>query len=346
MSNSASTATRTLRRYGRVILRSGRTARRAARKLRPQLSWGFGQAVARMILEYRLYSTVIVAVTILQEFAALWRVDLLGRFIDRLGGGALGDVVWLFLAASLLRPGLVRANVILRRKMLYETDFKKRVELVLQVAEEGSDGSSEAAGTAYQRAVNAVNGIIKTVYHVLGSFTPVIIKIVMVAGSLLSYNRLLGEIYLASLVVPVTMTVLFNRHLEGLRDSKYSVTSEASGMGIRAISEEDSPKARRDFQDVMQARKGILVALAAKSHCFRYARRAALIGSQFLVVLLALSMRTRIDITPGGFAKLIGYTTQVANAFTTAVARLDSIVSFSRAYHVFADARGGDDDTP
>ena len=69
-------------------------------------------------------------VTIFQEIAALWPVNLLGEFIDRLDTGDMGNTVWLLLGASLFYPGLLRANVILRHKMFYETDFRKRVEII------------------------------------------------------------------------------------------------------------------------------------------------------------------------------------------------------------------------
>ena len=319
------------------LVRYVRTAKQATQTARPTLHSAFLRDVARVLLEYKLYSVAVLALTAVQEFTGLWRVTLLGQFIDRLDSGALGYVVWLFLAASLLHPGLVRANIVLRHKMFYETDFRRRVEWVLEVADKRASGGSEEAGAAYERTVNAVGGITNTVYHVLGSFTPVIITVVMVAGRLLSYNRLLGMLYLVTLVIPAGMTVVFNRSLESLRDLQYSVISEATGTGITAISGNDVEK-RAQFQRVMQTRKGILVSLVAKTQGFLHAREATLIGSQFLIVFLALGMRDQLGITPGGFAEIIGYTVQVAAAFTTAVACLDDISSWSRAYHVYASA--------
>ena len=139
----------------------------------------FTSDVARLIWQYRGYSAVIILLTIVQEFAALWPVTLLGEFIDRLDSGDLGRVVWLFLFASLLYPGLMRANVVLRHRMFYETDYQKMVELVLRTSDACDQPSSEEAGTAYTRLTNAAAGITNATYHLLGSFTPVIIKIIM-----------------------------------------------------------------------------------------------------------------------------------------------------------------------
>jgi len=55
-------------------------------------------------------------------------------------------------------------------------------------------------------------------------------------------------------------------------------------------------------------------------------------------VFLALSMRQRLDMTAGDFTRIVGYTTQVAAAFINAVACLDAIVSYTRAYHIYAAA--------
>jgi hypothetical protein len=87
--------------------------------------WQFVGNVADLIWEYRWYSLAIFAMTIFQGIAAPWPVNLLGEFIDRLDTGDMGRTVWLLLAASLFYPGLLRANVILRHKMFYETDFRK-----------------------------------------------------------------------------------------------------------------------------------------------------------------------------------------------------------------------------
>jgi ABC-type multidrug transport system fused ATPase/permease subunit len=305
------------------------------RQLLMSSSWQFAWDIARLIWQYRWYSLAIFLVTIFQEFAALWPVSLLGQFIDRLATGQLGSIVPLFLAASLFYPLLLRANVVLRHKMFYETDFSKMVELVLQVSSREESMDTERAGAAWARAANAVSGITNATYHVLGSFTPVIIKIAIVAGSLLAYNRSLGLFYLASLTIPGIMTVAFNRRLRVLLDSQYAVSSEFSGAAIRTISEHASPSAHSRFLEVMRVRKHILISLVAKSQFYLYAREAALVGSQFLVVFLALAMRARLQMTPGDFAKIIGYTGQVAAAFINAAACLDAIVSYSRAYHVY-----------
>jgi hypothetical protein len=246
--------------------------------------------------------------------------------------------VWLLLAASVFYPGLLRANVILRHKMFYETDFEKRVELILRISDLGRWTDSEAAGTAYIKTVNAVSGITNAVYHILASFTPVIIKIVIVSGNLLRYNRLLGLAYLGSLVIPAAMTVLFNKQLQVLRDSQYVVIGDSSGLGIKVIADPQNEKVRDRFRHVMRVRTNVLFALLARGQIFLYVREALLVGSQFLVVFLALSIRRRTNMTPGDFTKIVGYTAQVASAFITAVSCLDAIISYTRAYHVYAAA--------
>jgi hypothetical protein len=222
--------------------------------------------------------------------------------------------------------------------MFYETDFRKRVELVLRVSDTGRWTDSEGAGAVYTKTVNAVSGIINAVYHILASFTPVIIKIAIVSGNLLRYNRLLGLSYLGSLIIPLAMTFLLNKRLQVLRDSQYAVIGESSGLGIKAIAEKDNQKVRDKFIDVMRVRTNVLIELVAKSQSFLYVREAALVGSQFLVVFLALSMRQRLNMTAGDFTKIVGYTTQVAAAFISAASCLDAIVSYSRAYHIYAAA--------
>ena len=300
--------------------------------------WQFVRNILSLIWEYKWYSLAIFAVTIFQEISALWPVNLLGEFIDRLDTGDMGYTVWLFLAASLFYPGLLRANVILRHKMFYETDFRKRVELVLQASDAGKWTDSESAGALYIKAVNAVSGITNAVYHILASFTPVIIKIVIVSGNLLRYNRAIGLSYLGSLTIPLTMTFVFNKVLQVLRDSQYTVVGESSGVGIKAIAEKDNQEARRKFQSMMRTRTDVLVSLVTRSQSFLYVRQAMLIGSQFLVVFLALAMRERLAMTAGDFTKIVGYTTQVAAAFITAASCMDAIVSYSRAYHIYAAA--------
>jgi len=300
--------------------------------------WQFVGNVAGLIWEYRGYSLAIIAVTIFQEIAALWPVNLLGEFIDRLDTGEMGNTVWLLLGASLFYPGLLRANVILRHKMFYETDFRKRVEMILQASDAGRWTDSESAGALYTKAVNAVSGITNAVYHILASFTPVIIKIVIVSGNLLRYNRTLGLSYLGSLLIPLAMTFLFNKKLQVLRDSQYAVIGESSGLGIKTIAEKENQEVRSKFVNVMRVRTDVFISLLARSQSFLYVREAALVGSQFLVVFVALAMRTQLQMTPGDFTKIVGYTTQVAAAFINAAACLDAIVSYTRAYHIYATA--------
>jgi ABC-type multidrug transport system fused ATPase/permease subunit len=291
-----------------------------------------------LVWEYKRWSAAIIVVTIMQEVAALWPVNLLGRFVDGLQANDLGNVVWLFLGASLLYPGIVRANVILRHKMFYESDLQKRVELTLQESDLGECQDVEAASAAHTRVVNAVSGITNVAYHILGSFTPIIIKIIVVSGNLLAYNRMLGLSYLASLVIPMVMTVLFNNRLRVLRDAQYSVISAVSGTGVRVIAERDNEPVRHKFLGSMRERTNIFISLVSRSQCFLYAREITLVGSQFLVILLALQMRQRIGLTPGDFTRIVGYTTQVAVAFINTAVILDAIISHSRAYHIFAQA--------
>lgn len=299
-------------------------------------SWRFFRDVGLLIWGYKWFSLTIIAVTIFQEFAALWPVNLLGEFVDRLETGDLGNTVWLLFGASLFYPGLARANVILRHVMFYNADFDKRVEMIVAAGDEGYATDLEAAGAAHTRIVNAVSGITNTMYHVLGSFTPVIIKVIIVSGRLLGYNRMLGWVYLASLVLPAVLTIIFNRVLRVLLDSQYSVIGAVTGSGIKTISERENTDARTRFLESMRTRRHVLNSLLARSQTFIYIREAMLVGSQFLVVFLALAMREELSITPGDFTRIIGYTAQVGAAFINAAANLDNIVSYSRAYHVFA----------
>jgi hypothetical protein len=322
----------------RTRLGLDRIAARLDRVRRSSLSWQFASQVMGLIWDYKLYSIAIFAVTIFQEFAALWPVNLLGDFIDRLGSGDLGNVVWLLLGSSVFYPALLRANVILRHKMFYETDLQKRVELVFEVSDQGRCASAQEAGAAHTRVVNAVSGITNAAYHVLGSFTPVVIKIVIVAGSLLEYNRLLGIVYLVSLLIPTVMTLLFNKKLQVLRDSEYSLISDTSGLGIRVIGDKEDRPTRGRYLDSMRVRTDVFISLLAKSQVFLCVREVALVGSQFLVVFMALALRSRLNITPGDFTRIFGYTSQVAAAFINAAACLDAVISFSRAYHIFATA--------
>lgn len=323
----------------RLDLRPGRIAGRIGQRVRLNPNWRFATAVARLIWRHRAHSVAIILVTIVQEIVALWPVNLLGQFVDRLQSGDLGDVVWRFMGASLLYPAILRGGVILRHKMFYETDRSERVELTLDEADQGDASDVEVASAAHTRVINAVSGITNAAYHLLGSFTPVVIKIVVVSGNLLAYNVVLGTVYLASLTVPLLMTAVFNKKLSVLLDTQYAVISATSGLGVKAIAEQGAPTVRERFEKAMHERKAIMIALVTRSQSFLYLREAALVGSQFIVVFLALHMRQEIGLTPGDFTRIVGYTTQVAAAFITTASVLDAIVSYTRAYHVFAVAR-------
>jgi len=88
----------------------------------------------------------------------------------------------------------------------------------------------------------------------------------------------------------------------------------------------------------MDARRRVFLSLIYKHQSSLYIREAALVGSQFIVIAIALAMREQIGITPGDFTRIIGYTTQVAASFITTASCLDAIVSHSRAYTVYARA--------
>jgi len=305
-------------------------------KLNP--NWLFAQDVARLIWKYKVYGLAILIVTIFQEIVALWPVKLLGQFVDRLQTGDIGYTVWLFMGASILYPAITRGNVILRHKMFYETDFEKRVELTLQEAVQSEGDDVEVASTAHTRAINAASGITNATYHVLGSFTPIIIKIVLVSGNLFAYSELIGTTYLASLGLPILMTIFFNKKLRVLRDAQYSVISRASGAGVKTIADRGKLATQSRLEKAMRERKEILISLVCKSQIFLYIRRVALVGSQFLVIFIALHLRDKLDLTPGDFTQIAGYTTQVTVAFLNTASYLDAIISYSRAYHVFAQA--------
>jgi len=323
---------------GPIDLRPSRLARRLAQNLRLSPNWQFARDIGRLIAEYRWYSLAILVVTFLQEISALWPVNLLGEFVDRLETASMGNVVWLFMGASVLYPAIMRANIILRHKMFYETDFKKRVEFILETSSSiGAD--AEAAGATNTRIANAVSGITNATYYVLGNFTPVIIKITVVFRNLMVYDRLLGLAYLASLVIPTVMTVAFNNWLRVLRDAQYSVMSKADGTATKFFASQDKGNLSSQIKEVMAERKNILISLVSKHQASLFVRQAALIGSQFLVVFLALAWRQRLSLTPGDFTKIVGYTTQVAAAFIETASCLDAIVSYSRAYHVYAQAK-------
>jgi len=327
---------RNFRRRPPIRLDPGRPFRRAYAEFRLSPNAAFFRDIFKLIWAYRRFSLAIVLVTIVQEVAALWPVTLLGQFVDRLGTESLGNVVWLLLGSSLLAPGFARANIILRHKMFYTTDFEKQVELILAEADRGDCIDAEDASAAHTSILNATSGITNAVYHILGSFVPVITKIVVVAGKLLGYSQSLGLIYLASLLLPAALTLLFNNKLRLLQNTQYSVISRATGAGVKTISDRANAPVRERFLRIMSERRDVYIALVTRSQIFIYIREAVLVGSQFLVVFVALGMRQQLGLTPGDFTKMIGYTAQVAAAFITTATVYDAIVSYSRAYAVFA----------
>lgn len=310
--------------------------------MRKSSSGQFASDIVRMILKYRWICLAIVGVTVFQEIASLWPVNLLGRFIDGLGSEDTGRTVILLIGASVLAHTVLRLNVILRFKAFYESDFRTRVEMTLRLkapAEDGEAEDVEAAGKANSRVLNAVGSITNATFHVVGSFAPVIIKILVVSGSLLTYNAVIGWAFIGSLSIPIVLTWGANRWLRKLRDSSYSVVSRAEGVGTRVISAPEAKDQVHRFVRLMRQKRDVLFHLLARSQITLLLREAALVGSQFLVVLLALGMRERLHITAGDFTRIVGYTAQVSVAFINTAACLDAVISYSRAWHVYAEAR-------
>jgi hypothetical protein len=297
----------------------------------------FASDIGRMILEFRWFSLAIVGVTVFQEVASLWPVNLLGRFIDGLGSGDTGRTLVLLFGAGILAPAIARGNVILRHRMFYESDFRARVQMTLRLKVPAGD--VEASSKANSRVLNAVGSITNAAYHVVGSFTPVVIKILVVSGSLLAYNALIGWAFIASLSVPIVLTWAANRWLRKLRDSSYFLVSATDGAGSRLISAPDGELQASRFVRLMRQRRNVNFTLLARSQITLYFREAALVGSQFLVVLLALLMRERLGITAGDFTRIVGYTAQVSIAFLNTAACLDAVISYSRAWHVYDETR-------
>jgi ABC-type multidrug transport system fused ATPase/permease subunit len=324
---------------GRVDLSPKRLANRLVQNLKSGPSWLFWRDVLRLIWQDHWGSLAVILVTVLQEYAALWPVTLLGRFVDRLAGGEMGITVWLFLGASVLYPAILHGNTILRHKLFYNEEYRARVEMTLQVADAGDcTGDAHKAGSSHTLLTNAVSGVANAVYYILGSFTPVIVKVVVVSGQLLAYNRDLGLAYVGTLSIPLVMTFVFNKRLQVLRDTQYSVMGEGVGAGVTVLTDSATDASCQHFAEVMTERKNVIVALTTRSQSFITIRELSLIGSQFLVVFMALGMRVRVGLTPGDFTQIVGYTTQVAAAFIGAASVLDAIVSSSRAYHVYAEA--------
>jgi ABC-type multidrug transport system fused ATPase/permease subunit len=327
------------RAQGRVDLSPKRLANRFLQRLKSGQTWPFWRDVWRLIWQDRWGSLAVIVVTVLQEYAALLPVTLLGRFVDQLALGDVGVTVWLFLGASLLYPAILHGNTILRHALFYGEEYRQRVEMILQVVDSGEcAGNIEKAGASHTLITNAVSGVANAVYYILGSFTPVIVKVFVVSGQLLSYNSKLGWAYVASLSIPLVMTFVFNKLLQVLRDTQYSVMGEGIGAGVRVLTDEASEASLERFREVTTERKNVILALQARSQSFITIRELSLIGSQALVVVMALGMRASAGLTPGDFTRIVGYTTQVAAAFISAASVLDAIVSSSRAYHVYSTA--------
>ena len=325
--------------HDRIDLNPKRLANRLVQNLKSGPSWLFWRDVLYLIWQDRLGSLAVILLTVLQEYAALWPVNLLGKFVDRLSTGDMGITVWLFLGASVLYPAILHSNTILRHKLFYGEEYQQRVQMTLQVADSGECvGDAEKAGGSHTLLTNAVSGVANVVYYTLGSFTPVIIKVVVVSGQLLAYNRGLGLAYVASLSIPFVMTFVFNKKLQVLRDTQYSVMGEGIGTGVKVLTDCGTEASCQRLREVMTERKNVIVALTARSQSFITARELMLLGSQFLVVLMALGMRERAGLTPGDFTMIVGYTSQVAAAFIGAASVLDSVVACSRAFHVYAQA--------
>ena len=312
----------------------------------------FARHVIRLIWDNRRYSLAIVLVTVVQELIALWPVALLGQFVDRLGSGDPWRIAWILMGATLLSQAIVRGNTMLRHKMFYETDFRKRLELTMKVRSRGGQEDAEDAGSANTLIAQAVSGITNAAYHVLGSFTPVIVKIVVVSGALLAYNRMIGLVYMASLIVPTLLTLVFNKMLRGLQRRTYSTISRAEGIVIRALSTMGRPplaagpndegahdaREEQECEVTLKERRNVLFEILWKGQWYALVREEILVGCQFLVVFIALGKRQEIGLTPGDFTRILGYTAQVAAAFMGTAGCVDAIVSYSRAYHVYADS--------
>lgn len=324
---------------GRLDLSPKRLANSFVQRLKTAQTWPFWRDVGRLIWQDRLGSLAVIVATVLQEYAALLPVNLLGKFVDQLALGDVGVTVWLFLGASILYPAILHGNTILRHALFYGEEYRQRVAMILQVVDAGEcAGNVEKAGASHTLITNAVSGVANAVYYLLGSFTPVIVKVFVVSGQLLRYNAQLGWAYVASLSIPLVMTFVFNKKLQVLRDTQYSVMGEGIGAGVKVLTDQASDTTAQRYREVLNERKNVILALQIRSQSFITIRELSLIGSQMLVVLLALGMRVRAGLTPGDFTRIIGYTTQVAAAFIGAASVLDAIVSSSRAYHVYSTA--------
>lgn len=326
--------------------RRGMRARREARRLTMQRAkasthWHFFAGALHLLWEYRRYSIPSLSITVFQEIAALWPAKLLGQFVDGLESGDLGNVVWLFLGASVLYPLVLRTNVVISNRMFYQMEAQKRIEWTQRVGRRGDCADdAEKAGTAIIRIVNAVSAMCHLAFYSVRSIAPIFVKVIVVSGALLAYSQVLGLTYLASLAIPIIMTIAYNKRMRVLRDAQYSLISEATGTGVKTIADGGSEESRSRFLGVMLRRRKVLFSLVAKSQLANFFRTAVLVGSQFAVVFIALAMRKQLGLTPGDFTTIVGYTGQVAAATLGAASVVDTIVDMTRAYSVFVQAHG------
>ncbi len=316
-------------------------ARATLQRMRGTTDWHFFAGAMQLLWEYRRYSIPSMALTIVQEIAALWPARLLGQFVDRLQTGDPGEVVWLFFGASILYPLLLRTNVIISNRMFYAMELEKRLEWTTRVGKSAQCADdAEKAGNAIIRIVNAVSAMAHMAFYSVRSIAPIFVKVIAVSSALLAYSRTLGLVYLASLSIPLAMTIRYNRRMRALRDRQYEVVSEVTGSAVKALAEHKNPEPRARFLEVMIERRRVLFALLAKSQIANFGRQTVLVGSQFIVVFLALAMRHDLGLTPGDFTTIFGYTGQVAAAVLGAASVYDTIVGLTRAYTVYVDAHG------
>jgi len=304
----------------------------------PLKSHSFANRIASQIWRYKWMSVLIIIVTIFQELAALWPANLLGSFIDSLSDDPY-KMVWLLIGSWFLSPAIRRGNVVLRHYLFFRTEEEEREDLTLKEARRDQQVSAKGASEAHTRVVQAASAVSNTTHHVLGSFAPVLIKILVVSGSILSYNKILGMVYLATLAVPLTATLIFNNKLRVLRDKELNVISQGSGAGVNTIANGAGNGSLRELKQVLRERRNVRFLLTAKSQLFLYARETMLVASQALIILLMLKMRDSIGLTPGDFTKITMYMFQVAMAFINAVSFMDSVISCSRAYRMFENGK-------
>jgi len=310
-------------------------------RIRNSTHWHFFVGGMRLLWDYRGYSLTSLGLTILQEIVALWPAKLLGQFVDRLQTGELGNVVWLFMGASVLYPIVLRINVIISNKMFYEMELQKRIEWLERVGlRRDCAGDAEKAGSAVVTITNAVSAMCHLAFYSVRSVAPIFVKVIAVCSALLAYSRVLGLTYLASLAIPIAMTISYNKRMRALRDTQYSLAGESNGAGVKTMIEGKNEETRNRFLQIMVKRRNVLFALLAKSQIATFLRTTVLTGSQFVVVFIALAMRQQLGLTPGDFTTIVGYTSQVATATLGAASVIDTIIDLSRAYTVYVQAHG------